>query len=161
MKKKSKIMKFVLAGALALGVVGVGAATIHTEQASASSIPSDWTGHIETDLALTVAPELAKSSYSYGDRYSFTKYATWRENPMHVKIYRVNADRTLQRYKTIEPDQVFNDGTSYIYEFNTTITTGFVPGQYYAVYTQSEELISANGPVMVESAVRSYRFTIQ
>ena len=159
MKKKSKLMKMLVAGALALGVVG--ATMITTEQASAAELPGDYNGFIETDLALPVDPYLAKSSYSYGDQFSFTKYATWRESPEHVKIYRVNSDRHLQRYKTIVPDMTFSDGTSYTYEFKTNITSGFPAGQYYAVYTQTSEYISVDGPVMVREAERSYRFTIQ
>jgi hypothetical protein len=153
-----------LAGAMAFGSIGVVGETIlstHKVQAATTSV-TDWNGYKEWHLIDTIDTSLAESdlNYKYGHTYNVNMSVEWRKAPLHIKIYRVNADGTLQRYKTINPVYTGGDGTSYNYNFNTTITTAYPAGNYYAVHTYNYEYVGENGPVFTTEADRSYRFTI-
>lgn len=155
-----KMLKTILAAVFAFGAVGVVGNTLSAKKVEATATTiEDWSGYKETDLQLSIDPSLADSDldYNYGDTYSVYKTVEWRLTPKHIKIYRVNSDGTLQRYKTIYPEYLGGDGTSYNYKFETPITTGFPPGKYYAVHTYTYEY--AGGYFQTE-ADRSYRFTI-
>lgn len=154
-----KVLKAILAGALAFGVMGtVFAVSPKTEVQAA--VVEDWSGYKETDLQLPIDASLADADrdYNYGDTYNVLKTVEWRFTPKHIKIYRVNEDKTLQRYKTIYPELIdVIDGMAYQYRFQTPITTGFPAGNYYAVLTYTYEYAGGN---FVTEAYRSYRFTI-
>lgn len=155
-----KALKAVLIGALSFGAFGTVWSALPKEKVEATVTPiEDWSGYKESDLKLDIDSSLADADldYNYGDTYSVYKVVEWRFTPKHIKIYRVNADGTLQRYKTIYPEYVGGDITSYHYRFQTPITTGFPAGNYYAVLTYTYEY--EGGKIQTE-AVRSYRFKI-
>lgn len=158
-----KIAKAVLAGAIAFGAVGAVGTMLPTSKAEASQTTvTDWNGYKESQLQLSIDASLsdADRDYNYGDAYDVNMYVEWRKNPQHIKIYRVNSDGTLQRYKTLYPEYYGSDGTTYNYTFGTEITTAYPAGNYYAVHTYSYEYATENGPMIVTEADRSYRFTI-
>ncbi|WP_394581024.1 DUF5065 family protein [Cytobacillus firmus] len=169
MKKLSGLLLMLL---LVFGVSsGVSAATY-------TSI-TDWDGYKEPQLQLTLNPALATGGgdldYNYGDKYSFYEILysdldfSYRWMPVHVKIYRVDPNNcnssgcTLQRYKTINAELLDswteeNNVVANQYRYETTITTGFPAGRYYAVLTNKKVYWDGSSPSYY--AERSYRFTI-
>jgi Domain of unknown function (DUF5065) len=160
-KKASNLF---LVGAITFGCIGFsGETSLSTNKVHAATTNvTDWNGYKEWNLINTIDMSLAESdlNYKYGHTYNVNMSVEWRKTPLHIKIYRVNADGTLQRYKTMNPVFTGGDGTIYNYNFNTTITTAYPAGNYYAVHTYSYEYAGENGPVFTTEADRSYRFTI-
>ncbi|QOK28052.1 DUF5065 family protein [Cytobacillus oceanisediminis] len=160
---------------LILSVLGISSGA----SAATSTSITDWDGYKEPQLQLTINPGLGTGGpegdldYDYGDLYSAYKIlytdlnASYRWEPVHVKIYRVDPNNcnssgcTLRRYKTIYAEHLdswveSNNIVGNQYRFKTTITTGFPAGRYYAVLTTKQ--VHSFGSYYY--AERSYRFTI-
>ncbi len=73
--------------------------------------------------------ELAPGRLKQGGTFNTTVYIGGKDEGV-VKIYRLNGEGELQRYKTISAGEA---GHHYYSRFTTPITTVYTPGTYVAV----------------------------
>ncbi|MBS9807126.1 DUF5065 family protein [Bacillus toyonensis] len=105
-------------------------AEVHAIQA-ASPVLDDW--QWQTYFLLhhnaNYLQELAPGTLKQGGTFDTTVYTGGKDVGV-VKIYRLNENGELQRYKTISAGEA---GNHYYSRFTTPITTVYTPGTYVAV----------------------------
>jgi len=97
----------------------------------ASAIVDDWPWQTYFLLHHNVdyLQELAPGTLKQGGTFDTTVYIGGKDVGV-VKIYRLNGEGKLQRYKTISAGEA---GHHYYSRFTTPITTVYTPGTYVAV----------------------------
>lgn len=143
-----QLTRFTLAGAIALGGLGISSMTdlpipgLHSEEASAAYY-ADYNGKTLSFLKANVSSNpiwlgnvVNKPVYYLNNVMSGQVADSDRFTSIDIKIYLKKADGTVQRYKTMLPTYAYVDWGK-AYDYSTVITTGFPKGNYIAVHSTS------------------------
>lgn len=138
-----KLGTFALIGALTLGSFAATEILTSPTKASASSITTTaspviddwrWKTYFELHHNADYLQELAVGTLKQGATFDVTVPVGGMDVGV-VKIYRVNDNDELQRFKTIQAEDA---GNHYYSRFRTPITDVYTPGSYTAVLKVGE-----------------------
>lgn len=131
-----KLGQFALIGALTLGSFAAtglvsSPAKAATSVTAASPVADDWSVKTYADLlrGATYMPELAVGDLKHGDTFDTTIEIGGKEEAI-VKLFYIHPNGELQRYKTIQGEDI---GSHFVNRYQTPITTVYTPGLYTAV----------------------------
>ncbi|MDT3495908.1 DUF5065 family protein [Bacillus toyonensis] len=125
-----KLATIALTGAIALG--GITVAEISQPTKAAAAGYDAWGINTVKDLSNVTESQwfsgLLNSSYKLGDTFRLTETGEVGVLTNECKIFKVEADGSLSRYKTITPKVTADSHT-----WETTFTSGYTTGTYVAI----------------------------
>lgn len=130
-----KFSKLILSGTLLFGTISV-PQLVNPPEASAYGY-DDWgyntvseANELMTSLSFST---LLKDNYYLGDTFRLVEEGITPHPGNQVKIFKIESDGSLSRYKTINPEISYAPSGSPLHEWKTTFTSGFTPGEYMAI----------------------------